>query len=332
MALISVDLLHSAGMPSLALEALLVTRKILLASTTSARSVSTRRDSLLPTAEIALPNDLRLLGLTCDRLIASCWAPYATAAAASDPSPPSAAWRQAVEPRLRALSDAGVPLCVPAVMSALQRHVEGTAPADHQPLLPPLKLRRPNKSSMEPTSFSPLSPTGSVTHSVGSPSGQSGGLQFLSRGGQPGGSAYSVPSPRGSMDHSPRRSGSSFGHTSVGGGGAAQTRPVTPGGASGMSSSGSSQLHMPAGAVHPIAHSGGGGSSAPPLLFEDPLEVVSIEGDKCRGVASSGLVTPDGHGRPIAVVTGERKDRGIVHRDRTIYLDRIGCFPSGTLD
>ena len=320
MALISVDLLHSAGMPSLALEALLVTRKILLASTTSASSVSLMQgDSLLPaTAEIAIPDDLGLLGLTCDRLIASCWAPYASAAAASDPSPsslPTSAWRQAVEPRLRALSDAGVPLRVPAVMSALQRHVEGTIPADHQPLLPPLKLRRPDQSSLASAPFSPLSPTGSVTHSVGSPSGQSGGLQFLSRGGQPGGSTYSVPSPRGSMDHSPRRSGSSFGHTSVGGGGTAQPRPVTPGGAPGMSSSGSSQLHMPTGAAHPTAHSGGGGggSSAPPLLFEDPLEVVSIEGDKCRGVASSGLVTPDGHGRPIAVVTGDGMPMGSWH-------------------
>jgi hypothetical protein len=32
--------------------------------------------------------------------------------------------------------------------------------------------------------------------------------------------------------------------------------------------------------------------------------VISVEGDKCRRAASSGLVTPDGHGRPIAVVTG----------------------------
>ena len=99
---------------------------------------------------------------------ASCWALFASVAAAeaSEPSPSSllsAAWRQAVEPRLRALSDAGVPLCVPAVLLALQRHVEGTTPADHQPLLPPLKLRRPDKSSLASSFFSPLSLTGSVT-------------------------------------------------------------------------------------------------------------------------------------------------------------------------
>ena len=323
MALDSSFQLDAMGLPSMALEALQVTRKILLPGASPSSSSSQQGKAVAVAGGMGTGTgtgaggQYNLLHEQYNRLLTACWAPTATATACSGKPLPHShpactpPWREVVEQRLVLLCTAGMPCSPTSVLAALEQHARCTAPADAQPLLPPPRERMADVSAaaVVATAVSPPTTTGPVPLSspFGSPTGRSIAAAVAAQqqrsATSPRHPAATSMSPRGSMERSPRHSAGSVGggHSpaslSGGGGGGGPPRETPSRSSSGLSMTSSSCALLP---HHP--------HQAAYCLFEEPpLEVVNIEGDKCRSAASSGLVTPDGHGRPFAVVTGARK-------------------------
>lgn len=199
----------------------------------------------------------------------------ATAAAAV-----AAAVRPVLQGALQAVD--GVLDCTPgAVLAALVAHAAGTVPADEWPLLPPPHLRHPPSTSLA----------------------RSPGQQAFGRGG----ASAPIGAP-GARAH-PRRSSHDAGHhpsrsppgASAAGSHRSHHQGVAQQGLSRRSST--SQPPTPGSSIASGCSSTAALTTFAPL-FEEALEVISVEGDKCFAATCSGIITPDGHGRPFAVATG----------------------------
>ena len=257
MSLEASSVLNSAGLPSMALEALRVAQRILEVQAGQAAEGS---------KAVSWSQDKSILSNQSNRLLVNCLS-------ASFSPRGSRHGVEAVEVkvlgRLGNLLASGLPCDPQAVTDALRRHAKATAISDRQPLLPPLKLRQQIGSRrFSNLGTPPLSPTdrssaqpgfGSPTSPIGSPPGSGGGLHHIPRLGGP-----SV-SPRASMElRSPRRSGGSF----------AGSSPVPPtaggratGGGAGIPSRSSSGISVAS------ASAASGAAHHSLSLFDDPLEV-----------------------------------------------------------
>ncbi|GAX73065.1 hypothetical protein CEUSTIGMA_g518.t1 [Chlamydomonas eustigma] len=310
----SASVLQAAGLPSMAVEAVNVVSKLL---------EHIRWCDVQGSMEM-LPDPL---GRLCEHLLAASWAPVATANQLNyssfdqrvghhEDSPTltgqSSAEIVCIHQRLSMLKAAGLGFDHSAVQALLQKHVQCTAPADHQPLLPPLKLRHlwTSRDGSAPAPYPSTSGSPPTQHqmSLDADAPSAFAMYQAAHGG--------IHSHRTSLAVSrTTRDSVTFGGTSppAGNGGprsptaSPSAAPQLPNsallpsrsssGVSATSVAASLQHHDTHHPHHPhLAHQGS--------LFEEPLDVINIEGDKCRATASSGLVTPDGHGRPFAVVTG----------------------------
>jgi hypothetical protein len=324
LALETASILQAAGLPSMAVEALHVASKLLMHMRPSDRNQSVE--------VVADP-----LGRFCEYLLAASWAPAASANQMDDsgerksddhesiqmPASSSTSTDIAsVEQRLSKLKAAGLEFNFPTVQALIQKHVQCTAPADNQLLLPPLKLRRlwtsrdSSASLLHPPSGGNPPAQQRLGEDADAPSAFA--LYQAAHGGflSPRSSLAVSRTSRDSVTFggsSPPAAGSRGPHSPSA---APSTGLQLPG--SGLlpsrSSSGLSAASVAASlqhhdVTHLSAHHAHQGS-----LFEEPLDVINIEGDKCRAAASSGLVTPDGHGRPFAVVTGAKHELQVVER------------------
>ena len=285
MALEAASALDGAGLPSMALEALHVSQRILEAEATAG--------GMNAALEGGWPRDKALLRELSERLLTSCWAaslPLSTLETAGLDGPERDAREARVLEGLGVLCNAGL-LCDPkAVTAALRRHARATTVSNRQPLLLPPKLRQrletcigspraaggPGSSRLSTPSLSPtggrasgaLPYLGSPTSPIGSPLGSGGGsgMHHLPRTGTPPGHnpSSSPVSPRASMElRSPRMSGGSVAGAMPLAPGSG--RPTGGGGGPSRSSSGVSAASVTA-ASAATHHTTG-------CLFEDPLEV-----------------------------------------------------------
>lgn len=200
----------------------------------------------------------------------------ATAAAAV-----AAAVRPVLQGALQAVD--GVLDCTPgAVLAALVAHAAGTVLADEWPLLPPPQLRHPPSTSLARSPGQQAFGGGGASAPVGAP----GARAHPRRSSHDAGHHPSRSPPGASRAGSHRSHHQGVAHQQGLSRRSSTSQPPTPG--SSVASACSSTAALT--------------TFAP--LFEEPLEVISVEGDKCFAATCSGIITPDGHGRPFAVATG----------------------------